>query len=338
MWGRQQRKTITRKSYDEIGGVEGALAQRAGTIYDALTANGKDMHAAMLFRRLFMRLVTFGEGAEDTRRIVGREELDQEEWSLAQRLANEDNRLIVTGALGPGRETAEVVHEALIRNWPNLTEWVNRDREFRSWLQQLRPRVDEWRKSPADEGTLLRGGPLVVADDWLARRPDEFSEEERTFVAASIKFRETERNREKEARVRARRIQALIYVLLAGIIAGLFGWINQGYLKEQWNWYATMRPYKVANVDPYVLKPEAERVLKPLASFRECAKDCPEMIVMPAGEFMMGSPATEKGRDDNEGPRHKVTISKPFVPACWSAAARRLPTPAGDGALGLSSM
>jgi hypothetical protein len=145
------------------------------------------MHAAMLFRRLFMRLVTFGEGAEDTRRIVGRAELDQEEWSLAQRLANEDNRLIVTGALGPGRETAEVVHEALIRNWPVLVEWVNRDREFRSWLLQLRPRVEEWRKSPTDEGTLLRGGPLVVADDWLARRRDEFSGEERTFVAASIK-------------------------------------------------------------------------------------------------------------------------------------------------------
>ena len=62
-----------------------------------------------------------------------------------------------------------------------------------------------------------------------------------------------------------------------------------------------------------MLKPEAERALKPLASFRECAKDCPEMIVMPAGEFMMGSPATEQGRFDHEGPQHKVTIAKPFA-------------------------
>ena len=37
------------------------------------------------------------------------------------------------------------------------------------------------------------------------------------------------------------------------------------------------------------------------------------MVVMPAGEFMMGSPATEKGRYDNEGPQHKVTIAKPFA-------------------------
>jgi formylglycine-generating enzyme required for sulfatase activity len=78
-----------------------------------------------------------------------------------------------------------------------------------------------------------------------------------------------------------------------------------------------MRPYRVANVDPYVLKPEAERALNPGDTFRECAKDCPEMIVVPSDEFMMGSPTTEKGRDNNEddgqGQQHKVTIAKPFA-------------------------
>jgi formylglycine-generating enzyme required for sulfatase activity len=62
-----------------------------------------------------------------------------------------------------------------------------------------------------------------------------------------------------------------------------------------------------------VLTPAAESALRPLQSFRECAKDCPEMVVIPAGEFMMGSPATEKGRRDNEQPQHKVTIAKPFA-------------------------
>ena len=62
-----------------------------------------------------------------------------------------------------------------------------------------------------------------------------------------------------------------------------------------------------------MLKPEVERALKPLASFRECAKDCPKMIVIPAGSFAMGSPATEKGRYPNEGPQRSVTIAKPFA-------------------------
>jgi formylglycine-generating enzyme required for sulfatase activity len=74
-----------------------------------------------------------------------------------------------------------------------------------------------------------------------------------------------------------------------------------------------MRPYRIANVDPYLLKPEAERALKPGNSFRECANDCPEMVVVPAGEFMMGSPTTEEGRYPDEGPLHKVTIAEPFA-------------------------
>ena len=46
--------------------------------------------------------------------------------------------------------------------------------------------------------------------------------------------------------------------------------------------------------------------------FRDCP-DCPEMVVMPAGSFMMGSPASEEGRSENEGPQHTVTIAQPFA-------------------------
>jgi formylglycine-generating enzyme required for sulfatase activity len=105
---------------------------------------------------------------------------------------------------------------------------------------------------------------------------------------------------------------------LVGVIGGLIGWINQGYIKEQWNWYLRVRPFAAANIWPYVRASEAERALKPGDTFRECVpvqdKDyCPEMVVLPAGSFMMGSPSTENGRDDNEGPQHPVTIAKPFA-------------------------
>ena len=46
--------------------------------------------------------------------------------------------------------------------------------------------------------------------------------------------------------------------------------------------------------------------------FRDCP-ECPEMVVVPAGSFLMGSPSGEKGRYDNEGPQHRVEISKPFA-------------------------
>ena len=59
-------------SYDDLGGIDGALAQRAETIFAALTENGKNLQMEKAFRRLFTRLVTLGEGQEDTRRVVDR--------------------------------------------------------------------------------------------------------------------------------------------------------------------------------------------------------------------------------------------------------------------------
>ena len=54
------------------------------------------------------------------------------------------------------------------------------------------------------------------------------------------------------------------------------------------------------------------RCLRPKESFRDCA-DCPEMVVVPAGEFMMGSPANDDSRESYESPQHKVAIAKPFA-------------------------
>lgn len=94
---------------------------------------------------------------------------------------------------------------------------------------------------------------------------------------------------------------------------GIIGWINQPYIKDEVNRIFTVRPYMVRQVLPFVLSPEDERALKPKDTFKECANDCPEMVVVRAGDFWMGSPLDEKGRYDNEGPQHKVTITKPFA-------------------------
>ena len=55
-----------------------------------------------------------------------------------------------------------------------------------------------------------------------------------------------------------------------------------------------------------------ERALKRGDTFKEC-NECPEMVVVPAGSFMMGSPAGEAGRTADEGPQHQVTIARPFA-------------------------
>ena len=55
-----------------------------------------------------------------------------------------------------------------------------------------------------------------------------------------------------------------------------------------------------------------EQALKAGDGFRECA-GCPEMVAVPAGAFLMGSPENEADRDANEGPQRRVTITRPFA-------------------------
>ena len=101
-----------------------------------------------------------------------------------------------------------------------------------------------------------------------------------------------------------------------------------------------MRPYMLANFAPYVLTAAAEQKLKPKDRFSECSTDCPQMIVLPPGKFIMGSPEGETGRVANEGPQHPVTIARQFAVSIydvtfdeWKACVnvRRLPRVADSG-------
>ena len=123
------------------------------------------------------------------------------------------------------------------------------------------------------------------------------------------------------AAARRLRLRAFIGVLAFAIAAGLIGWVDKDY--PQFRQFFTIPSYDQTQVRPYVLTGEAERALKPGDSFRECAKDCPEMVIVPAGEFMMGSPRSEKGRSDDEDDgnsrQHKVVFAKPVAVSKFEA-------------------
>ena len=108
-------------------------------------------------------------------------------------------------------------------------------------------------------------------------------------------------------------MRVFIGVLAFAMVACLIGWLKQDYLRDQFRQFVTIRPYIEVQVRPYVLSAAAERALEPGNSFKECAKNCPEMVVVPTGQFVMGSSTNEKGRFRNEGPQHTVTIAEPFA-------------------------
>jgi formylglycine-generating enzyme required for sulfatase activity len=137
-------------------------------------------------------------------------------------------------------------------------------------------------------------------------------------------YRRADRERRKQAR-KSQRVRALIYMLLVGVIAVLVAWINQSYIIEQWRWWTTQRPFRVAYVWPYSLTATAERALHPKDSFKECATErgndyCPEMVIVAAGSFTMGSPSTEPGRYPNEDRQHRVAIARAFAISKYEVA------------------
>ena len=193
LWERRKGKELTHTAYEEIGEVQGALTTYANTQYQLLNPSEQKQ-----VQRIFVQLVRPGEGVEDTRRMALKAELSDQSWSLVKQLA--DARLVVTSRNSASIETVEVVHEALIKNWGQLREWMSADRDFRSWQERLRVAVQQWQEAKQDEGALLRGVPLVVAESWLQKRSDELSLGEREFIQKSVILREREKQQEKRLR------------------------------------------------------------------------------------------------------------------------------------------
>jgi tetratricopeptide (TPR) repeat protein len=234
-------RTLTVAAYTQIGRLRGALAQHADRVYRELEEHERD-----LTRRIFLELVQLGEGAPDTRRRVHKQALltmgqPQQVEALLARLAS--SRLISTGVEGRLDSFVEVSHEALIRNWPALVDWISRDRAFHSWLRQLQPNLVAWRAAPHDAGRLLAGYPLATAEDWLARRSSDLAPDERTYIEASIACREA-------AKRKTRRIKRFISAgaVTAGFLIGIAWFIAAERSKEAGNNYLTSVRVAIATV------------------------------------------------------------------------------------------
>ena len=259
---------------------------------------------AMLRQIMTLRLATIQEGEKVTRRRARRSEFSDAEWRLVTALADHPNRLLVTVTSESGETHAEVAHETIFGRWEKLREWVAAEQEFLAWKSGFDGACRAWEKSPvaSKKGALLMGAPLAKAQEWLDRRREGLTQIEREFVAQSSRYE----------RVRRRREWGLVLALPMLIIVGLVGVIYRPEIAEEVHWWRTVRPYRVANFDGKAMTLGEERAIQAGEVFRECAKDCPEMVVLPAGRFMMGSPANEKDRGKDER-QQQATISRQFA-------------------------
>jgi formylglycine-generating enzyme required for sulfatase activity len=310
---------LTVAEYRSLGGIRGSIeaaVERALKAADADPAIPRDhvSRMALLRRGLIPWLAGIDpDNGAPRRRVARLSEIPAEARPLIQHLVGQ-HLLTTDVAKDTGGTTIEPAHEALLRQWNLLEGWLAEDAGLLAVLEGVKRAGRDWVANSRDAAWLIHATDRLAAAERLTARPDladHMEAADRDYLAAC-------RNVEATAKGRRRRVQALIYLMLIGLIAGLVGWINQAYVKAEWHWAWTERPFASANIWPYVLTPQAEQRLKPKDSFRECApvqgKDyCPEMIVVPAGSFTMGSPPTEKGHVDLEEPQHPVTIAKAFA-------------------------
>ena len=225
LWQKRQGNALTLAAYRESGGVHGAVARLAEGTYARVPDERRQ-----LVRAVMLRLVGEDEGDAPVRRRAPLGELDLERnEDVADVLATLADSRLVTVSEG----NVEVAHEALLREWPRLREWIEEDVEGRRLRRHITQAATEWAAAGRDRGELYRGARLAAALDWTADHALDVNELEREFVTESREASEKETKRVRRTNRRLRGLVVGVAVLLAAAVAGgMFAAIQRGEARD----------------------------------------------------------------------------------------------------------
>ncbi|MFJ6052529.1 hypothetical protein [Streptomyces sp. NPDC092307] len=201
-WRRRSGSRLTLEGYLAAGGIRHALAHTAEAAYAALSPAQQD-----LARSLFLRLTALGDGTDDTRRRITDDELDPSP-DTAHVLESLARQRLVTLDQG----CVEITHEAIIRCWPRLRDWLTEDRDRLLLHRQLTDATAAWEAQDHDPHTLYRGARLAAALD-LAATDTGLTARERRFLDASRAAQADESAAARRRTVRLRQLITLLTVL-----------------------------------------------------------------------------------------------------------------------------
>ncbi len=198
LWENRERNRITWEAYSRLGGGRLALARSADAFYESLIPEEQ-----VTARRILLRMVRPGEGLEVTSNRVRREVLYQAGEArdrvdrVLERLVDEAHLVRLTKGDTPADSQVEVSHEALVRNWPRLVDWLDEERENMRRRLRLTAAADQWAALGRDPEALLRGALLEEASSY-----EDLNELESEYILASRAAVEEARRKEEEARQR----------------------------------------------------------------------------------------------------------------------------------------
>ncbi|MDH2424959.1 helix-turn-helix domain-containing protein [Sphaerisporangium sp. TRM90804] len=204
-WRQGGGRELTVAAYHAVGGIDGAVAASAGAVYDELTEGQRE-----LARHLFLQLVHVAADTADTRRRVPVAELlAGHDGVRAAELEEVFDRFVGQRLITAGADTAELSHEALLRAWPRLREWLDADRAGLVVGRALTAAASAWHRDGRDTDALYRGARLVAAQEWAAAGRRELPPTTKAFLEAGV----------RHARRRTRRLYQTIAAL--GVLLAL---------------------------------------------------------------------------------------------------------------------
>ena len=206
---------LTAAAYRETGGVRGSVARLAEGAFARF-----DPDEQATARSILLRLAG-GDGDLIVRRRASLDELDPGARHVLDTLIS---ARLVTVSEG----TAEVAHEALLREWPRLRGWLAEDAEGRRLHEHLIRSARDWDKRGRDTAELYRGARLASVLDWAVEHAAELNELERGFLDASRDAADVETRRVRRANRRLRVLLAGAAVLFTlAVVAGALALLSR---------------------------------------------------------------------------------------------------------------
>ncbi|NKQ36050.1 MAG: formylglycine-generating enzyme family protein [Chloroflexi bacterium] len=197
LWDDRERNRVTWEAYRRLGGVTQALANTADNLYLSLLPEEQ-----VTVKRILLRLVRPSAGLEFTRARIPRRML-YETGEAQDRVDRVLDRLIEarlvqsTTGLTRDDDQIEVAHEALVRNWPRLVEWLEDERVTLRHRLRLSRLAEDWDARDRDESMLLRGAMLQETAQY-----QDLSPLEKEFIDASEQLAHKEEREKEEIRQR----------------------------------------------------------------------------------------------------------------------------------------
>jgi WD40 repeat protein len=214
LWRDRRRNKVTMESYTGLGGARLALATVADAVYDGLTT----VQSQDAAKRIFLRIVRPGKGLEVTNRRLREQDLfpvgedDRRTRAVLERLIDEG---LIRRTRGLDRQDTqvEVAHEALVRNWPRLVDWLNDERAAIVDRQGWEDKVAEWVIRGRGREALLDDAQIRDAEKWM-KSGGALLLGAITDLPALVKASRDEIGRRHAELARSRR-----YAVIAGIVA-----------------------------------------------------------------------------------------------------------------------